>query len=72
MLPPITAKGDFDFLEDGASEASAENARKLYVAVSRAEKHLVLAVPKSQAQRVCKKIADSGAEVELTEIGDWR
>ncbi|MDE0702922.1 MAG: ATP-dependent helicase [Rhodospirillaceae bacterium] len=63
-----TLKKILDFLETGNPEESAENARKLYVAASRAQRLLVFAAPKSQAQRLSNHLRGQGAEVVMEEI----
>ncbi|NSX54815.1 ATP-dependent helicase [Parasulfitobacter algicola] len=57
-----------DFLLTGEPADQAENARKLYVAASRAEKLLVLAVPRSQALRLKTHLEAQGASVNVREI----
>ncbi len=47
-----TAGGIIDLLEGKVSTASDEDARKIYVAASRAERLLAIAVPKSQTARL--------------------
>jgi len=66
VLSTKTCKGIIDYLTTGQPSQSAEGARKLYVAASRAERLLVIAVPKSQGTRLVKQITKTGAEV--TEI----
>lgn len=63
-----TLKSILDYLETGAPAARAEEARKLYVAASRAEKLLVIAAPKSQAGRLASYLCGQGATVEVSEI----
>jgi DNA helicase II / ATP-dependent DNA helicase PcrA len=63
-----TLKGILDYLETGAPPESAEEARELYVAASRAQKLLVFAAPRSQASRFSSHLRTQGAEVTLTEI----
>lgn len=66
VLSPITCKDLLDYLTTGQPAKSAEAARKLYVAASRAERLLVIAVPKSQGSRLVEHIKKTDAEV--TEI----
>lgn len=63
-----TLKGILDYLETGAPPESAEDARELYVAASRAQRLLVFASPKSQASRFSSHLRKQGAEVTLSEI----
>jgi DNA helicase-2/ATP-dependent DNA helicase PcrA len=66
VLSPRTCKDLLDYLTTGQPAKSAEAARKLYVAASRAERLLVIAVPKSQGSRLVEHIKKTDAEV--TEI----
>jgi DNA helicase-2/ATP-dependent DNA helicase PcrA len=61
-------KGILDFLEMGEPADRAEDARKLYVAASRAERFLVIAAPRSQAQRLRVYLSGQGATITMTEI----
>lgn len=63
-----TLKGILDFLETGRPTKQAEEARKLYVAASRAQKLLVIAAPKSQAERLRKHLSGQGADVSIKQI----
>ncbi len=63
-----TLKTILDFLETGEPADKAEDARKLYVAASRAERLLVIAAPKSQAERLCTHLCGQGAIVTMREI----
>ncbi|MGH9970840.1 MAG: 3'-5' exonuclease [Pyrinomonadaceae bacterium] len=63
-----TLKGILDFLETGTPMEKAEDARELYVAASRAQKLLVFASPRTQADRFVSHLRKQGAEVTLTEI----
>ena len=56
-------KGILDFLTKGWPSKMAEEARKLYVAASRAQRLLVIAAPKSQAQRLSHHLSSQGAAV---------
>ena len=56
-------KGTLDFLTKGAPNEMAEEARKLYVAGSRAQRLLVVAAPKSQAQRLSYHLGAQGSSV---------
>jgi DNA helicase II / ATP-dependent DNA helicase PcrA len=63
VLSPSTCKGIVDYLTTGAPSENAENARKLYVAASRARRLLVIAIPKSQGPRLIAHIEKTGADV---------
>ena len=63
-----TLKGILDFLETGEPADKGEDARKLYVAASRAERLLVIAAPKSQAERLRSHLAGQGAKIKMKEI----
>lgn len=63
-----TLKSILDFLETGAPADKAEDARKLYVAASRAERLLVIAAPKSQAARLAAHLRGQGASITMKEI----
>jgi superfamily I DNA/RNA helicase len=63
-----TLKRVLDYLETGKPEKSAEEARKLYVAASRAEKLLVFAAPESQAKRLADHLGAQGANVLVSAI----
>ncbi len=63
-----TLKGILDFLETGEPADKAEDARKLYVAASRAERLLVIAAPKSQAERLRVHLSGQGATIMMSEI----
>ena len=65
-----TLKSILDFLETGEPQDMAEDARKLYVATSRAQKLLVIASPRSQADRLGTHLRGQDAEVTITEITD--
>ena len=66
VLSTTTCKDIIDYLTTGQPAQSAEGARKLYVAASRAERLLVIAVPKSQGARLVAQIKKTGAEVTET------
>lgn len=68
VLTKNFTKGILDYLETGMPTERAEEARKLYVAASRAERLLCLAVPRSQADRLAKLLQSVGAAVELQKI----
>jgi DNA helicase II / ATP-dependent DNA helicase PcrA len=66
VLSIKTTKDIIDYLTSGQPSQSAEGARKLYVAASRAERLLVFAVPKSQGTRLIAHLKKTGAQVEQT------
>lgn len=63
-----TLKSILNYLETGEPADNAEDARKLYVAASRAEKLLVIAAPRSQTQRLATHLKVQGALVEVLEL----
>jgi hypothetical protein len=63
VLSIKTTKDIVDYLITGQPSQSAEGARKLYVAASRAERLLVIATPKSQGVRLIKHMEKTGAKV---------
>jgi DNA helicase-2/ATP-dependent DNA helicase PcrA len=63
-----TLKSILSFLETGEPGDKAEDARKIYVSASRAEKLLVIAAPRSQAERLKNHLSGQGALVTLEEI----
>ena len=63
VLTTTTTKGIIDYLTTGQPVEVAEGARKLYVGASRAERLLVIAVPKSQTNRLVKHIEKTNAQV---------
>ena len=68
VTTPATLKGILNFLETGNPSERAEDARKLYVAASRAQRMLVIAAPKSQAGRLRVHLRGQGADVTIEEI----
>ena len=68
VVTTSTLKGILDFLETGQPAEKAEDARKLYVAASRAERLLVIAAPKSQSSRLMTHLQGQGATVTFNEI----
>ena len=68
VTTPPTLKGILNFLETGNPSERAEDARKLYVAASRAQRMLVIAAPKSQAERLRVHLRGQGADVTIEEI----
>lgn len=63
-----TLGGILDFLENEHAAERAEDARKLYVAASRAQRLLVIAAPKSQADRLARHLQAKGANVQLSNL----
>jgi DNA helicase II / ATP-dependent DNA helicase PcrA len=63
------ATGLLDFLTDSSTTSNNEDARKIYVGASRAQRLLVIAVPKSQAARLVGLLDSTGATVKLTTLG---
>jgi hypothetical protein len=62
-----TAKGIVDFLTgDGA--ADNEEARKIYVGASRAQRLLAIALPRTQAPRLRDLMAGMGGAVDLVAV----
>jgi len=68
VMTVATAKGIIDYLETGNPADQAESAREIYVAASRAEQLLVIAAPKSQADRLAIHLATTGAQVTMVAI----
>jgi superfamily I DNA/RNA helicase len=62
------AKGILDYLETGSPADCAEDSREIYVAASRAERLLVIAIPKSQAKRLSDHIGNTGAQVTVVPL----
>ncbi|MCS3806672.1 hypothetical protein HNO92_004281 [Chromobacterium alkanivorans] len=63
VMSSRTAKGILDYLSTGSPAASSEEARKIYVGASRAQRLLVIAAPKSQATRLASLLQTTGASV---------
>jgi DNA helicase-2/ATP-dependent DNA helicase PcrA len=63
-----TTKGIMDYLETGAPAASSEDARKIYVAASRAQQLLVIAVPRTQAGRLEARLAATNTAVTVLKL----
>lgn len=63
-----TAKGILDYLSNGSSASSSEEARKIYVGASRAQRLLAIATPKSQAARLMRLLQGTGASVSLVTL----
>jgi superfamily I DNA/RNA helicase len=63
-----TAKGILDYLETGQPTTFAEESRKIYVAASRAQRLLAIAVPKSRATRLSSHIQGTGASISMIQL----
>jgi hypothetical protein len=63
-----TAGAIIDLLEGQTSTGPDEEARKIYVGASRAERLLALAVPRSQAARFQTLLTKGGCETRLHQI----
>lgn len=67
VMSTSTAKGIIDFLTgDGA--ADNEEARKIYVGASRAQRLLAIALPRTQAPRLRELMAGMGGAVDLVAL----
>lgn len=64
VMSPSTAKGIIDFLTGDVS-ADNEDARKIYVGASRAQRLLAIALPRTQAPRLRDLMAGMGGAVNL-------
>ncbi len=70
VMTARTAKGIVDFLLAGEPLENAEAAREIYVAASRAEQLLVIAVPRSQASRLATHLSTPAHQVTPTPLED--
>lgn len=68
VMTTKTAGAIIDFLEGQTSTGADEEARKIYVGASRAERLLAIAVPKSRAARLQTLLVNGGCEVSLHQI----
>lgn len=68
VMSSATAKGIVDFLAGAMPEVDNEEARKIYVGASRAERLLAIAVPRTQAGRLRDLMAGMGAEIAVVAI----
>lgn len=68
VMSSRTAKGILDYLSTGRPVASSEEARKIYVGASRAQRLLAIATPKSQAARLVSLLQTTGASVTSTAL----
>jgi hypothetical protein len=64
VMSPSTAKGIIDFLT-GDAAGDNEEARKIYVGASRAQRLLAIALPRTQAPRLRDLMERTGGAVEL-------
>lgn len=64
VMSPSTAKGIVDFLT-GDAAVDNEEARKIYVGASRAQRLLAIALPRTQAPRLRDLMAGMGGSVDL-------
>lgn len=67
VMSPRTAKNIIDFLV-GVAHGDNEEARKIYVGASRAQRLLAIALPKTQAPRLKGLMAGMGGAVELISL----
>ena len=65
VLSTATAKGILDYLSTGSPLANSEDARKIYVGASRAERLLAIAAPRSQAERLLRLLESTSASISL-------
>jgi DNA helicase II / ATP-dependent DNA helicase PcrA len=68
VMTTKTAGAIIDLLEGQTSTDADEEARKIYVGASRAERLLAIAVPKSRAARLQILLTNGGCEVRLHQI----
>lgn len=68
VISTRTAKQILSYLETGHPDDAAEKARKIYVAASRAERLLVVAIPKGQSARLVGLFRATDAPVTLIKI----
>ncbi len=68
VMTSSTARGILDVLSGQSADEMEEDARKLYVGASRAERLLVIAIPKSQSARLQSHLEGSGCNVIATQI----
>jgi hypothetical protein len=68
VMTTATAKGILDYLQTGSPHDSAQEARRIYVAASRAQRLLVIAAPRSQAKRLEAHLCSMEVPVRLVDI----
>lgn len=67
VMSPSTAKGIIDFLT-GSAAIDNEDARKIYVGASRAQRLLAIALPRTQAPRLRDLMTGMGGAVDLVAL----
>lgn len=68
VMSPRTTKGILDYLSTGSPDDTSEEARKIYVGASRAQRLLAIAAPKSQAARLVSLLQATGASVSPADL----
>ncbi len=68
VMSPRIAKGILHFLAASSTATSNEEARKIYVGASRAQRLLAIAVPRSQASRLVALLQSMGGDVALVKL----
>lgn len=68
VMSPQTAKRILDFLSGDSPSAHAEDARKIYVGASRAQRLLAIAVPQSQTSRLMNLLQTTGAAISVVAL----
>jgi DNA helicase-2/ATP-dependent DNA helicase PcrA len=68
VMSPSTAKRILDFLTADGGDGDYEEARKIYVGASRAQRLLVIALPRTQASRLRELMAGMGGDVTLVAL----
>lgn len=68
VLSVRKTKDILDYLQNGSPVKSSEEARKTYVGASRAQRLLVIAVPKSQADRMTVLLSSCGELVKSVKL----
>jgi DNA helicase II / ATP-dependent DNA helicase PcrA len=68
VMSPSTAKGILDFLTTDRTDGDNEEARKIYVGASRAQRLLAIALPRTQAPRLRDLMAGMGGDVSLVTL----
>jgi len=68
VMSTQTAKGILEYLSTGSRTDSSEEARKIYVGASRAQRLLAIAAPKSQAAHLKNLLQATGASISLISL----
>ena len=68
VMTTTTAKGILDTLSAVGAGDDNEEARKIYVGASRAQRLLVIALPRTQADRLRSLMIGLGAGVVVTQL----